>query len=184
MMLGPMRVQPSLYLSEIAMMISTMPAPSNQIHAIECLSEGAQSIGQNESTRVEQSARSSCKLFMQFLEEKEPATTDNSTYTDKQKRQAEHIEKSADQRGLSKPEAVRRAWATKNKTSGDGKKNGSGRKQAKSEPGVQHQGASGAVGATIQAAGSTKWWEMVGSARASGPRKKKRVGSVLELGQV
>ncbi|MDA8446106.1 hypothetical protein [Paracidovorax valerianellae] len=52
---------------------------------------------------------------------------DKSAYTDKQKRQAEHIEDSYENRGLSKPEAERRAWATVNKDSGGGKKSGSAR---------------------------------------------------------
>ena len=52
---------------------------------------------------------------------------DKSSYTDKQKRQAEHIEDSYEERGTSKKEAERRAWATVNKESGGGKKSGSGR---------------------------------------------------------
>ena len=39
---------------------------------------------------------------------------DKSSYTDKQKRQAEHIEEGYEQRGVSKDEAERRAWATVN----------------------------------------------------------------------
>lgn len=49
-------------------------------------------------------------------------------YTDKQKRKAEHIEESYEDRGLSKDEAEKRAWATVNKQDGGGKKSGSGRK--------------------------------------------------------
>ena len=52
---------------------------------------------------------------------------DKSSYTDKQKRQAEHIEEGYEKRGVSKEEAERRAWATENKISGGGKKSGSGR---------------------------------------------------------
>ena len=48
-------------------------------------------------------------------------------YTSKQKRQAEHIEEGYEKRGTGKKEAERRAWATVNKTSGGGKKSGSGR---------------------------------------------------------
>src|SRR3954467_10721247 len=47
-------------------------------------------------------------------------------YTDKQKREAEHIEEGYEKRGTSKDEAERRAWATVNKSSGGGKKSGSG----------------------------------------------------------
>jgi plasmid stabilization system protein ParE len=52
---------------------------------------------------------------------------DKSSYTAKQKRQAEHIEEGYEKRGTSKGEAQRRAWATVNKESGGGKKSGSGR---------------------------------------------------------
>src|SRR5207342_982925 len=49
-------------------------------------------------------------------------------YTDKQKREAQHIEKSYEDKGVSKKEAESRAWATVNKQDGGGKKSGSGRK--------------------------------------------------------
>jgi hypothetical protein len=52
---------------------------------------------------------------------------DKSTYTDKQKRQAQHIEEGYEQHGVSEGEAERRAWATVNKISGGGKKSGSGK---------------------------------------------------------
>ena len=52
---------------------------------------------------------------------------DKGAYTDKQKRQAEHIEEGYEKRGVSKKEAESRAWATVNKESGGGKKSGSGR---------------------------------------------------------
>jgi len=52
---------------------------------------------------------------------------DKSAYTDKQKRQARHIEEGYEQRGVPEKEAARRAWATENKVSGGGKKTGSGR---------------------------------------------------------
>ncbi|MES2906953.1 MAG: plasmid stabilization protein [Pseudomonadota bacterium] len=52
---------------------------------------------------------------------------DKSSYTDKQKRKAEHIEEGYEKRGVSKDESERRAWATVNKESGGGKKSGSGR---------------------------------------------------------
>ena len=52
---------------------------------------------------------------------------DKSAYTDKQKRQAEHIEESYEKRGVPEKEAERRAWATENKISGGGKKSGAGK---------------------------------------------------------
>ena len=57
---------------------------------------------------------------------------DKDKYTDKQKRQAQHIEESYEERGLSEEEAERRAWATVNKQDGGGKKSGSGRKKTES----------------------------------------------------
>ena len=52
---------------------------------------------------------------------------DKSSYTGKQKRQAEHIEEGYEKRGVGKKEAERRAWATVNKETGGGKKSGAGR---------------------------------------------------------
>lgn len=52
---------------------------------------------------------------------------DKSSYTDKQKRKAEHIEEGYEARGVPKKEAAARAWATVNKESGGGNKSGSGR---------------------------------------------------------
>jgi plasmid stabilization system protein ParE len=55
---------------------------------------------------------------------------DKSSYTEKQKRQAEHIEAGYEKRGLTTETAEARAWATVNKLSGGGKKSGSGRKKS------------------------------------------------------
>lgn len=55
------------------------------------------------------------------------AQGNKSAYTDKQKRKAEHIEQSYEDRGVSEDEAESRAWATVNKQDGGGKKSGSGR---------------------------------------------------------
>jgi hypothetical protein len=53
---------------------------------------------------------------------------EKSKYTEKQKRQAEHIEEGYQQRGIPEEEAERRAWATVNRMTGGGKKpGGSGR---------------------------------------------------------
>ncbi len=52
---------------------------------------------------------------------------DKSKYTDKQKRQAAHIEQSYEERGVGEKEAESRAWSTVNAVSGGGKKSGSGR---------------------------------------------------------
>lgn len=50
-------------------------------------------------------------------------------YTDKQKRQAAHIEAGEKKKGRSTKTAERIAWATVNKQDGGGKKSGSGRKK-------------------------------------------------------
>lgn len=50
-----------------------------------------------------------------------------AAYSNKQKRQAEHIEEGYEKRGSSKARAERIAWATVNKTYGGGNKSGSGR---------------------------------------------------------
>jgi hypothetical protein len=49
-------------------------------------------------------------------------------YSNKQKRQAEHVEKSYEDRGISKKTAEKRAWQTVNKQSGGGEKSGGGQK--------------------------------------------------------
>ncbi len=69
------------------------------------------------------------RALMFHLEEKEDKMPqgDKSSYTDKQKRQAEHIEKGYEKKGVSHDEAEKRAWATVNKQDGGGKKSGSGR---------------------------------------------------------
>src|SRR3954471_12829181 len=58
------------------------------------------------------------------------ARGDKSKYTDKQKRQAEHIEEGYEKRGTSEKTAKARAWATVNKETHGGKKSGSGRGKA------------------------------------------------------
>jgi plasmid stabilization system protein ParE len=54
---------------------------------------------------------------------------DKGKYTAKQKRQAEHIADSYEDRGVSEKEAKSRAWATVNKDSGGGKMSGGGRRK-------------------------------------------------------
>src|SRR4026208_1826680 len=57
---------------------------------------------------------------------------DKSAYTDKQKRQAEHIEEGYEEHGVPEREAERRAWATFNAMTHGGKKSGSGRGRSES----------------------------------------------------
>ncbi|MFL5327692.1 MAG: plasmid stabilization protein [Gemmataceae bacterium] len=73
-------------------------------------------------------------------------------YTNKQKRQAEHIEEGYEERGLSEGEAERRAWATVNAMTGGGKKSGSGRGK-KTNPAPAKKG--GRTGGAASASRST-----------------------------
>lgn len=59
------------------------------------------------------------------------ARGDKSAYTEKQKRQAAHIEKSYEKRGVSEEKAQEIAWSTINKQDGGGKKSGSGRAKSR-----------------------------------------------------
>ena len=68
---------------------------------------------------------------------------DKSSYTGKQKRQATHIEKGYEYRGVGKKEAKRRAWATVNKVSHGGKKSGSGRGKKESHAPMRKGGRKG-----------------------------------------
>lgn len=78
---------------------------------------------------------------------------DKSAYTDKQKRQAEHIEEGYKKSGVSSDEAEARAWATVNKMTGGGKKSGSGRgKKVDSSPAKKGGLKGGAASASRTAA--------------------------------
>ena len=77
---------------------------------------------------------------------------DKSSYTDKQKRKAEHIEEGYEKRGVSKKEAESRAWATVNKESGGGDKSGSGR-------GKKDTHVSASQSAASRSAATKKGWE-------------------------
>ena len=68
---------------------------------------------------------------------------DKSSYTSKQKRKAEHIEKGYEAKGVSAEESKRRAWATVNKTSGGGKKSGSGRGKTENKTSAHKGGRKG-----------------------------------------
>jgi hypothetical protein len=64
-------------------------------------------------------------------------------YTNKQKRQASHIEDSAKKSGKSSKTAERIAWATVNKETGGGKKSGSGRGKKKKKVSSRKGGRKG-----------------------------------------
>ncbi len=86
---------------------------------------------------------------------------DKSSYTDKQKRKAEHIEEGYEDRGVPKGEAERRAWATVNKESGGGKKSGSGRGKPESHASSRKGGDKGGSrqSAEQRSAAAKKGWE-------------------------
>ena len=73
---------------------------------------------------------------------------DKDSYTDKQKREAAHIEKGYEDRGTPKDEAERRAWATVNKQDGGGKKSGSGRGQSPARTAAQRSDSAKKAAAT------------------------------------
>ncbi len=77
---------------------------------------------------------------------------DKAKYTDKQKRQAEHIEKGYEERGVPEEEAAKRAWATVNKMTGGGKKSGSGRGQPVNKEPARKGGRKGGAAAAARSA--------------------------------
>lgn len=94
---------------------------------------------------------------------------DKSAYTDKQKRQAEHIEEGYERRGTPRDEAERRAWATVNKETGGGKKSGSGRGHPEDHAPLRKGGR---LGGAASAARSPA--ERSASARKAAATRKRR----------
>jgi plasmid stabilization system protein ParE len=80
------------------------------------------------------------------------ARGDKSAYTDKQKRQAEHIEERYEGQGVPEDEAERRAWATVNKMSGGGKKSGSGRGKPENKEPAKKGGRKGGAASASRSA--------------------------------
>ena len=95
---------------------------------------------------------------------------DKSADTDKQKRKAEHIEEGYEDRGVSKAESERRAWATVNKESHGGKKSGSGRGKKESHTASRKGGK---LGGKASAARSTAA-KSRSAQKAARTRKKRR----------
>jgi plasmid stabilization system protein ParE len=77
---------------------------------------------------------------------------DKSSYTGKQKRQAEHIEEGYEKRGVPEKEAERRAWATVNKETGGGNKSGSGRGKKDTTTSAKKGGARGGAASAARPA--------------------------------
>ena len=76
---------------------------------------------------------------------------EKSKYSDKQKRKAEHIEAGYEQRGVSKKESARRAWATVNKMDrGGNEPGGSGRGMATNMAPAKKGGKKGGIAAAAR----------------------------------
>lgn len=94
---------------------------------------------------------------------------DKGKYTDKQKRQAEHIEESYEERGVSEEEAEARAWATVNKMTGGGKKPGGSGRGKKTNKGPARKG--GQKGGKASKGGSKKGGAKKGGSKKGGSKK-------------
>jgi len=94
---------------------------------------------------------------------------DKSAYTGKQKRKAEHIEEGYEDRGVSKKEAKRRAWATVNKSSGGGKKSGSGRGKPENKGPAKKGGRKGGAASASRSAAARS----ASAKKAAATRKRK-----------
>ena len=94
---------------------------------------------------------------------------DKDAYTEKQKRQAEHIEESMEKRGVPKKTAEGRAWATVNKNTGGGKKSGSGRGHKSSNAASKAGGRTHDAGShEARVAAARKGWDTRRRNAASG----------------
>ena len=84
---------------------------------------------------------------------------DKSSYTDKQKRKARHIEEGYEDRGVPAQEAARRAWATVNKESGGGNFAGSGRGRKDTTVSSRRGGRANRAGSSeARSAAARKGW--------------------------
>ncbi|HEY1382305.1 MAG TPA: plasmid stabilization protein [Dongiaceae bacterium] len=97
---------------------------------------------------------------------------DKSAYSGKQKRQAEHIEKGYERRGVSEGEAERRAWATVNRMTGGGRKSGSGRGTKTNKAPARKGGRIGGKAAAKRSAAARS-----ASARKAAATRKRRARS-------
>src|SRR5690242_13491670 len=95
---------------------------------------------------------------------------DKSSYTDKQKRKAEHIEEGYEKRGVSEKEAERRAWATVNKETGGGNKSGSGRGKADTHVSSKKGGKRGGAASAARPASARS----AAAKKAAATRKRNR----------
>ena len=98
---------------------------------------------------------------------------DKSSYTNKQKRQAEHIEEGYEHRGMRPKEAKRRAWATVNKMTGGGKKSGSGRGKRVNKAPARKGGRKGAAARKRTTARKTSGRKTAARRKSSRTSKKR-----------
>jgi plasmid stabilization system protein ParE len=94
---------------------------------------------------------------------------DKSKYTDKQKRQAEHIAEGYEERGDTPKVAKKRAWATVNAIDKGGKKSGSGRGKTKNMKPVKKGGRLGGEASAARPAA-----ERSASAKKAAATRKRR----------
>ena len=95
---------------------------------------------------------------------------DKDKYTDKQKRQARHIEEGYEARGVPEKEAEARAWATVNKETGGGNKSGSGRGKPDTKVSAKRGGEKGGAAA----ASRTPEQRSVSARKAAETRRRNR----------
>ena len=100
---------------------------------------------------------------------------DKSKYTDKQKRQAEHIAEGYEGRGVPEEEAERRAWATVNKETGGGNKSGSGRGKPDTKVSSKKGGKAGGAASAARPASARS--EAAKKAAATRKRNKEKNAS-------
>jgi len=96
---------------------------------------------------------------------------EKTAYSEKQKRQAEHIEKGYKDRGVGENEAERRAWATVNKMTGGGKKSGSGRGKAVNKAPAKKGGRKGGAASASRSAAARS-----ASAKKAAKTRARRAG--------
>jgi hypothetical protein len=99
---------------------------------------------------------------------------DKSAYSRKQKRQARHIEKGYEERGVSEGEAERRAWATVNRMTGGGRKSGSGRGKPTNKAPARKGGRLGGRAAARRSAAARSASARKAAATRSRRRRSKR----------
>jgi plasmid stabilization system protein ParE len=96
---------------------------------------------------------------------------EKTAYSEKQKRQAEHIEEGYEKRGVPENEAERRAWATVNKMTGGGKKGGSGRGEPTMKGPAQKGGRKGGAASARRSASARS-----ASAKKAAQTRARRAG--------